>query len=376
MRELTDSNADVLLREHETAAGRILAEAVLNVPKTLNSLSLPMALGLNRALRRWADDERVVALLFTGAGERAFCAGGDIQALYHAMWRNHEAGSLVDDYPFRFFEHEYRLDYRIHTFPKPVVTIGHGVVMGGGLGIFSASRFRVVTETSRIAYPEVTIGLFPDAGGTRMLRNLPPHQALFLGCTGAHFQAGDARAMGVATHAVASGERGRVRELLLSLDLAGDAGDNARISDTLDGLPTPALPPQQAHAIPEHLSLDGDYPAVVASIRALAGDGWLGRSVAAMERGCPTTVGVVIEQLRRAPDLSLADSFRMEWNIGANCARHTDFAEGVRALLIEKDNAPKWRFGGLDGLDWQHVLGHFECPLPENPLHDLEADPG
>ncbi|MYG11605.1 MAG: enoyl-CoA hydratase/isomerase family protein, partial [Gammaproteobacteria bacterium] len=171
MRTLNDESASVVLREHEAGGGQIVAEAHLNVQKTLNSLSVEMTQIITPALKAWGADERIAAIVFTGAGDRAFCAGGDIQALYHAMVRNHAAGHTVDSYPFEFFENEYRMDYLIHTCPKPVVSVGHGVVMGGGLGIFSASRFRVVTETSRIAYPEVTIGLFPDAGGTAMLRS-------------------------------------------------------------------------------------------------------------------------------------------------------------------------------------------------------------
>ena len=372
MRTLNDENASVVLREHEAGGGRIVAEAHLNVQKTLNSLSVEMTRIITPALRAWGADERVAAIVFTGAGERAFCAGGDIQALYHAMIKNHAAGRTVDSYPFDFFENEYRMDYLIHSCPKPVVSVGHGVVMGGGLGIFSASRFRVVTETSRIAYPEVTIGLFPDAGGTSMLRSIEPHVALFLGCTGAHFNGADACAIGVGTHRVATAERGAVLESLLALDYAGDASDGERIDAALSALPAPSMPDVQVSAIPETLCLGEGHEEVIGQIRALDGDGWLGKGVAAMERGCPTTVGVVIEQLRRAPGMSLADCFRMEMVIGARCALNEDFAEGVRALLIDKDNAPKWKFGGLDDLDPAHVLEHFDPPWPDNPLDDLD----
>jgi enoyl-CoA hydratase/carnithine racemase len=170
----------VLFYEHPTASGHVLAHAHLHVEATLNSLSLEMIGLLAPMLTAWAEREDVIALLFTGAGERAFCAGGDIQALYHAIVKNHAQGEVVDDYPYQFFEQEYRLDYQIHTFPKPVVAVGHGVVMGGGLGIFSAADYRLVTEKSRIAMPEVTIGLFPDAGKTWLLLIMAPHFATFL----------------------------------------------------------------------------------------------------------------------------------------------------------------------------------------------------
>ena len=372
MSKSSDHNAEVVLREHEASGERILAEAQLNAPATLNSLSLGMARTLYSALEAWAQDERVAAVLFTGAGDRAFCAGGDIQALYYAMVKNHAAGRTVDSYPCDFFANEYRLDHQIHTFPKPVVSLGHGVVMGGGLGIFSASRFRVVTERSRIAYPEITIGLFPDAGGTAMLRSIEPHLAVFLGCTGAQVNGADALAMGLGTHSIANARRDAVRHALLAIPYEGDDSDADRIGAVLAALPVVALPPVQVSAVPESLGLEGEYGAVLARLRQLPAEGWLGKAVATMERGCPTTLGLVIEQLRRAPGLSLADCFRMEMIIAAHCALNTDFAEGVRALLIEKDNAPRWRFGNLDGLDRNHVRSHFEPPWPENPLADLQ----
>ena len=374
-RRVNEEGASVALWEHEVSGGRVVAEAQLDAQGTLNSLSLEMTQVLIPALRAWGRDERVAAVLFTGAGERAFCAGGDIQALYRAIVKNQAAGETIDSYPFDFFANEYRMDHLIHSLPKPTICVGHGVVMGGGLGIFSACRFRVVTERSRVAYPEVTIGLFPDAGGTWMLRNLALHQAIFLGCTGVHCNGGDALALGIGTHRVANADRDAVRAALLGIGYAGDAADAERIDEALGALPAVEMPPVQVGAIPDSLSLEGGYSGVVEQLRRLRGDGWIGKGVATMERGCPTTVGVVVEQLRRAPSLNLAECFRMEICIATHCALNQDFPEGVRALLIEKDNQPRWRFGDLDGLDHNHVLKHFEPPWPQSPLHDLESGP-
>ena len=143
---LNDPAEPVLFYEHATSSGQKLAHAHLHVEATLNSLSLEMIELLAPALTRWSQANDIAALLFTGAGDRAFCAGGDIQALYHAIVKNHERGEVVDDYPYKFFEQEYRLDHQIHTFPKPVVALGHGVVMGGGLGIFSALIHMPINE--------------------------------------------------------------------------------------------------------------------------------------------------------------------------------------------------------------------------------------
>ncbi len=374
MADAVQTNTDVLIAEHATADGHLVAEVRLNVAATLNSLSLSMARTIAAALRAWRDDERVAAVLFHGAGDRAFCAGGDIRALYAAMAKNHAAGQVVDDYPFAFFEHEYRLDYLIHTYPKPVVAVGQGVVMGGGLGLFSAARFRMVTENSRIACPEVTIGLFPDAGATWLLHNIEPSVAVFLGCTGSHINGADALQIGLGTHSVAAAARPAILSALLAVPYANDGGDARRIGAALAGLPAAPLPAAQVGDIPATLGVAGSYAEVAKSIAALAGTSpWIDRGIATMQRGCPTTLGICIEQLRRAGNLGLADCFRLEMTIATHCARNTDFAEGVRALIIEKDNQPSWRFGDIDGLDPAHVLAHFEPPWPQNPLHGLEA---
>jgi enoyl-CoA hydratase/carnithine racemase len=368
-----EPSAPVLLFEHSTTSGHTVAEARLNSEQTLNALSLPMIEILAAALARWANDPQVVAVLFTGSGDRAFCAGGDIQALYRAIVKNHAAGQVIDDYPFRFFEQEYRLDHQIHTFAKPTVSIGHGVVMGGGLGVFSGAHYRVVTERSRMALPEVTIGLFPDAGATWLLRNMPAHLAVFLGTTGASFNGADALAMGVATHSVAAGARGDVLDRLKSAAWQGETEqDRAVAAASLDGLAATPLPARQVEEVPESLHAQGSVLEVAERIRALAGRGaWIDAAIATMNRGCPTSVGIVVEQLRRAPALGLADCFRLEMVVATHCATHRDFAEGVRALIIDKDNQPKWRFASLDALPYDYVAEHFEPPWPHNPLDDL-----
>ncbi len=371
---MSDAGAPVLFTERETASGHVLAEARLNSESTLNSLSLDMIDLLMPALERWREDERVAAVLLTAEGERAFSAGGDVQALYRAMVRNHEQGERVDEYPYDFFEREYRLDHALHCFPKPVLALGFGVVMGGGLGIFSAADLRVVSEKVRIAYPEVTIGLFPDAGGTWMLKHLPTHQALFLGLTGAALNSRDALDSGVATHALGREAHGELLQSLAALSLSGDAGqDFARLEECLESFEAPALPDGELRKVPATLTLEADLGTVIAALRDLRGtSGWIDRGLDAFERGCPTTAGIVVEQLRRAASLSLADCFRLEMTVATHCADNHDFAEGVRALLIEKDNAPRWQFGDVDALPEAYVLTHFEEPWPENPLSNLE----
>ena len=358
---MADAAARVRFEELPLSPGRCLAVATLDSEETLNALSLPMARALDPKLEEWAGREEIACVLLQGAGQRAFSAGGDIQDLYRAMVRNHAAGSVVDDTPDRFFEAEYRLDHRIHTFPKPVVAFGRGFVMGGGLGLYSASSVRVVTPTTRIAMPEVTIGLFPDAGATWILRGLPPHLGLFLGATGNRMDAADALYVGLGTH-FAPAEGDPVAALVAA---DGDPNQAFDANPALDPGNLEQAEPVIVAAVPE---IPADASGARAALETLAGKGdWFDRALATLRGGCPTTVGIVCEQLRRAPSLDLADCFRMEMVIASRCARFGDFAEGVRALIVDKDGAPKWRSDGAH----DHVLAHFEPPWEVNPLADL-----
>jgi len=374
-RLLNEMSDVVVLEERATASGHTLAIATLNFEKTLNSLSLPMIDILAPQLARWNERSDVVAVLLRGAGERAFCAGGDIQALYHGMTRNHAAGRQVDDYPSRFFEAEYRLDYAIHESAKPVICFGHGVVMGGGLGLFSASQYRLVTERSRIAMPEVTIGLFPDAGASWILKGLSSGVGAWLGMTGTHMMAADALHIGLGTHAVSASTWSSLVDSLTKVSWRGAPAQY--IEACIDACGRPALP---VSALAVHESdLDAavpELPATVSETAArlteLAGrDEWIDKGLATMRSGCPTSVGIVYEQLRRVRGMSLADTFRMELNVANHCARNPDFAEGVRALIIDKDNKPAWRYGALSCLPPDYVAGHFASLWAHHQLADL-----
>lgn len=366
-------DAVVVLREIAVAGGRALGHAELNVESTLNSLSLDMIRLLTPALEDWRMRDEVVGVLITARGEKAFCAGGDIQALYHSIGENHAAGKIVNDYPYRFFAEEYRLDYALHTFPKPVLTIGHGIVMGGGLGIFGASRFRVLTEKSRLAVPEITIGLFPDAGGTWTLGRMQTHHASFLGLTGSQVNATDAQLCGMGTHLVAHNERHDLFHSLLGLNWGDDVKANiAMVEDLLDRLPVPDSPPGELALVEEREVFTDDFQREIATTRQLAGrSAWIDRGLSNLKNGCPTTAGIVLEQLRRVPQMSLAETFRMEFTVASHCADNKDFHEGVRALLIDKDNAPRWHDADLEQIDWGHVMSHFIEASTPHPLTDL-----
>jgi enoyl-CoA hydratase/carnithine racemase len=377
-RLLNQASDVVVLEELPTRSGHCVASATLNFEKTLNSLSLPMIEILAPQLERWAHRGDVVAIVLRGAGERAFCAGGDIQALYRGMSRNHAEQREVDDYPRRFFEAEYRLDYAIHRCPKPVIAFGHGVVMGGGLGLFSASAYRLVTERSRVAMPEVTIGLFPDAGASWILRSLPSAYAAWLGMSGTHLHAADALHIGLATHSAAASAWPRLVDGLRGAAWTGSReGDCECIERCLDALEHPTLP---ASALKAHRPMLEDalpvLPATVGEtvhrLTGLAGrDDYIDKGLATMKSGCPTSVGIVHEQLRRIPPMTLADTFRMELTIATHCAANPDFIEGVRALIIDKDNKPGWMYPTVAELPHDYVVSHFDAPWAVHPLADL-----
>ena len=367
-------NDTILVEELVASNGALLGHLKLNAESTLNSLSLAMVRKIRPQLDAWRTRTDVAAVVITAVGDRAFCAGGDIQALYHAVCANHEANAEVDTYSYDFFREEYELDYAIHTYPKPVLTIGQGIVMGGGLGIFSASSHRVATETSRMALPEVTIGLFPDAGATWMLGRMPQHWASFLGMTGSHINATDALESGIATHVVAQEQRSALVADLTQLPWGEDSITNhALLDDCLSRCSNPPLPQSELVNVVDRAVHFGDFEKEVAHLNALSGrSDWIDRGLGNLRGGCPTTAGIVVEQLRRVANLSLADSFRLELTVATHCARYSDFREGVRALLIDKDGSPDWKFGSLAELEWDHVLSHFDAPWDEHPLARLE----
>jgi len=373
------STEDVIFFEHPSSNGSVVAEARLNIPPTLNALTLDAVEAMTPKMKDWAERDEVAAVIVTGEGDKAFCAGGDVQALYHAATENLAAGRTVNDYPERFFAAEYRLDYIMHCYEKPLLTLGHGIVMGGGFGLFSASNFRVVTQRTRLAFPEITIGLFPDAGGTVVMRNLPPKIAALLTMTGGQVNATDALALGVGTHLIDHEGRADFLEGLKQLhwqssspDANTDVLKNYLAKQThAGGMPSSDV----AEVDTETIDLS-NVKACFDSILALEGTSkWMDRGVANLRNGCPVTAGIIFKQLGLGPTLSLAECFMTEFAIATNCLSRPDFAEGVRALLIDKDQSPNWSVSSIDDLSQslidEHFVGHWDGAGRLHPLADL-----
>lgn len=375
----------VLFEERLTAGGHHLGVVTLNQPATLNALSHAMVQLMTPRLLGWARDPRVVMVIIEGAGDKALCAGGDLHGLYRSMLAFRRCGSsdIRDNREAAaFFGDEYRLDDLIHRFPKPVLCWGHGIVMGGGIGLMSGASHRVVTDRSRLAMPEITVGLYPDVGGSWQLSRAPGHCGLFLALTGAQLQAADAIFAGLADLHIHQGVKDDVMQALSRQPWAGRAAeDRVTLSHVLDGfasLPQPCAGPLRRHYdLIEALCSKPAFDEIVARILALgqshADDPWLARAAATLQAGSPTSARLGYELQRRTRLLSLADVFRIELVVSLHCAAHGDFAEGIRALLIDKDRQPKWQRARFEEADATWAEAFFEDPWPpgSHPLADL-----
>jgi enoyl-CoA hydratase/carnithine racemase len=334
------------MEERLSAAGGELAAEIragvatvtLDRPSALNALSLEMLKGLAAWLAAWKKDERVRTVVLRGAGDKAFCAGGDIRALHDSFkaagdgpWSSPLPGSGSVPGFLEFFEVEYALDFAIHTYPKAIVAVMDGIVMGGGMGISQGAGLRIVGDRTKMAMPETAIGLFPDVGGSYFLSRLPGKLGQYLGLAGPTLRAADAIYCGLA-------------------DLYIGAGMSPSELEPL----RPAIDQHFAH---------GSVGEIVASLeeeRRPEFREWSVRTREALGKRSPTMLAVTLEQLARGAKLSLADCFRMELDLIHGCFEQGDFIEGIRALIVEKDNRPQWRPPRLDEVTRDSVEAFFK----------------
>lgn len=354
----------------DTRLGRL----TLDSPKALNALHLDMVLAIESAIERWEARTDIVAILIDADSDKAFCAGGDIVNLYRAA-----IGEIEADYPYRFFTHEYRLCHTLHRLKTPCIAWGHGVVMGGGMGVFSGAGFRVVTETSRLAMPEIKIGLFPDCAATWFFNRLPSYLARFIALTGVTLGAADALFTGLADHAIEHAAKPDVLDALAAVDDWRDpAAAVAKALGTIEER-RPAAQAGDAHLIAHldtirHATAGPALAPIVARLSALAesSDAWLAGAGTNLASGCPVTAHLIHRQLTIGRFLSLDDAVQMELAMALQCCAHADFPEGVRALLIDKDRRPQWRYSDIAAVPAAYIDAHF---LPawegEHPLADL-----
>ncbi|MEE4277181.1 MAG: enoyl-CoA hydratase/isomerase family protein [Halieaceae bacterium] len=366
----------VVLASREPARAGFIGRLTLNAPGSLNSLTLEMVDLIQDALDRWRDDEELALVVIDAVGEKAFCAGGDVQAL-HASAVATPGGPC--EYAETFFEREYRMNYALHTYPKPILCWGHGIVMGGGLGIMAGCSERVVTERTRIAMPEITIALFPDVGGSWFLNHMPGHAGRFLGLTAASVNATDALFCGLADRFIAAEHKDEVFNAVAGESWDRNPGANrAKLRHLLHAQSTrnsTELPPAQVQPHLETVNdlCDGDdIHDVIDRILAIdTQDPWLLRARDGLAHGSKLAALWIDRQLRETRHSSLREVFQSELQLGTNIVRHPEFAEGVRALLIDKDRNPRWSFASSREVPASLLDGFFTAPWESNPLADL-----
>ncbi|RZQ52875.1 enoyl-CoA hydratase [Pseudoalteromonas phenolica] len=371
---LNQADAPVVFELADCDNGKKVAFATLNVPKALNALNLDMIRLLAPQLTEWANDDAIALVVLKGHGDKAFCAGGDVVSLYKAMAAN-DGNNHIET----FFSEEYTLDYQIHTYEKPILLWGNGIIMGGGLGLMAGASHRVVTESARIAMPEITIGLYPDVGGSYFLNKMPAGVGLFLGLTGASINAKDAQFVGLADHFVNAELYGEVLANLLGTDWKNSAEYNhGLLSEVLHSLqnqssnePESEIEPLQS-VLAELETKDSLESQIDAILSLDATDNkWLTRAQKSLKHGSPLSAKLVSEQLKRAQGLSLADCFRLELGLSVAAGEFGEFKEGVRALLIDKDGAPNWQFENTQSVTDDAINNFFKSRWSAHPLQGL-----
>ena len=335
-----------VLTRVESGVGRI----TLNRPKALHALNHPMCELMTAALLDWQDDSAVLSVLIDHAGERGFCAGGDIRMIAESG-----AGDAVA--AKAFFHAEYRLNALLFDYPKPVTAIVDGIVMGGGVGISEPAVVRIATERTTYAMPETGIGLFPDVGGGWFLPRLPGFAGTWLALTGARLKAADTVALGIHTHFMPSDELDAFRTIL-----AADPGFPVDIADELAVDPGDAPLDEQIEAIDRLFGFD-TVEEIFAALEA-EGTAWARSQLDVLKTKSPQSLKVTLRQLRTGLHLgSFAENMAMEYRLGGRVVRTHDFQEGVRAVIIDKDNAPRWSPADLAGVT-DADLDTLFAPLP------------
>ena len=345
---VTELVTDEVITRTEGVAGLIS----LNRPKAIHALNTAMDHAMTTALLGWRADPAVAVVVIDHAEGRGFCAGGDIAMLRHsALNDNGVAGR-------RFFFEEYQLNHLLFTYGKPIVAFMDGITMGGGVGISQPARFRVATENTRFAMPETGIGLFPDVGGGWFLSRLPGRVGQFLALTGARIDGADCLWAGLASHYLAASSLPEAKARIIGGE------DPQRVLDSLAVAAPASKLAGQAEQIARHFAADR-LEDVLASLAADPSE-WAVKELASLTTKSPQACKVSLRQLADSAKLaSFAENMAMEYRIGSRVLVLPDFAEGVRAVIVDKDNAPKWQPATPEGVSDETIDGIF-APLPSS----------
>jgi enoyl-CoA hydratase/carnithine racemase len=329
----------------------------LNRPKALNSINLEMIRLITEALKRWEKESQIKAVVIEGAGEKAFCAGGDIRSVYYA--RHGDDWELMD----HIFREEYQLNYYISCYPKPYISLIQGICMGGGMGLSIHGQYRVVTDNTVMAMPETGIGFFPDIGASYFLNRCPGEIGMYLGVIGERIDGLDALYCGLATHYVPQAQWEALKKELLQVKNRED------VSNILQKF---HLPPSGTSKLASQQSL------IDSTFKGKNFDAFLKRMqlsessevqnwFTTLLKKSPTSVKLSFTLLRKAKKLSLAEALVQEFRLSQACMKQYDFFEGVRALLVDKDNKPEWQPSRLELVTAAKIKSCF-TPLGEKEL--------
>jgi enoyl-CoA hydratase/carnithine racemase len=323
-----------------------IGHLTLNRPAGLNALDLDMVRALTRQLDIWAENDAVYAVVLRGSGDKAFCAGGDIRALYQS-WQQRSSAPDAEPLHHAFFAEEYALDLMLYSYRKPVMALMDGLVLGGGMGLVQSADLRVVTERSRLGMPEVAIGYFPDVGASHFLSRLPGELGTYLALSGVQISAADALYCGLADWSMDSALLGRLDHMLdhlkwKSTPLKDLQGAMARLAR--QHLPSPPL----AHLRPaiDHFFALPDIASIIEQLQQVTvadTHPWALETAERMHGHSPLSMAVTLELLRRGRHLPLSACFEMELHLDRQWFEHGDIIEGVRALIIDKDKKPHWK---------------------------------
>jgi enoyl-CoA hydratase/carnithine racemase len=341
-----------------------------------------MILLLTEQLNHWQSNDDIAVVLLKGAGEKAFCAGGDVVSLYHHF--KSESFPISDEKIFSsqavdFFQNEYQLDQLIHAYKKPILAWTDGYVMGGGIGLMAGASHRVSTEKTLMAMPEVSIGLYPDVGASWFLNKMPNNIGLFLGLTGAMFNGVDAKLLGLADYLIASDKLDDIEKQLLETNWSDESQNHQLLSNTLAELKIKEKEQPESlivrhQAVIAELTKSNNITKIHQAIldcdlsdcnKQRVDEKWLQKAQQKMQNGSPLSCALIYEQLKRCKSYTLAQCFESELNLSLRCCQQNEFSEGVRALLVDKDKNPQWLYNDINDIDHK-ILEWFFKPLTVN----------
>jgi enoyl-CoA hydratase len=324
----------------------------VNRPVALHALTLDMVHAMTAQLQAWADDDAVRCIIIDHADGRGFCAGGDIRFLQESALVGGEAGR-------KFFHDEYQLNHLLFTYPKPVIAFMDGITMGGGVGISQPAKYRIATENTRFAMPETGIGLFPDVGGGWYLSRLPGRVGQYLALSGARIDGADCLAVGLATQYLPSASLENVKAAIAAKP--DDIADILRAASV--GAPLAKIVESRPQI--ERLFASDIYEDILVALEKDAGE-WATKELTTLRTKSPQTCKVALRQLAHGAHFTdFADNMRMEYRIASRVLTRHDFIEGVRAVIIDKDNAPHWNPAAPEGVT-DALLDEIFAPLPAN----------